>query len=1750
MQQLRASISPQFQQDYNTSQPISHVYTYHTSPECPVQLTIHHKGGRSSNVSPIEIISRASSNIDRSDCNSQTLNFTSAEHGNSSCSDQTAQIIPIEVNQLGESSQRMIVDGDALTLVILDCSPQPNQIDLRGQIGGERSADSASSMRSSYTDCYGHTDLILRHQHGNKQLDQQGQYLSIEQSTSAYQPQTDHQQHQQQQIVYHPPGNRYQDTTSSSLYQTSQNHRIQQFDSNSRLIQDRSFDPQDSVQSRQNQYQEVTRVRRSVNNASQPYQTHSNNQANQGTHTRDVETNQNQSHLVAEMDQQVPPSNLSPRPGYRLVKRWDWKSSRFIWTEVPDRIAQQQMQLKPQETESPSNDSSNARHNPQNYQDPMEPKPSSSRDTRAVGQEQQESEPSWLSYRVPDTESVQTDPLYRDLMLELQKLEEGVNTKPPEVTYVGPETTERPVFSQAVVPNTIEVDECENVEFICHLTPTSDPTMQVVWYLNGQPLRESSRITSENDFGIVRLKIGRCEAEDSGVYQCKAKNALGEAITTATLRVKAKDSVQYESLNPSGLDKIRELENPRPTEFVEEPKSAQPPKFITHLKDYVEKDEGESLHLECCLSPVDDPDLKIEWLLNGRPLVTGSRFHTIDDFGFIVMDIDWLFPRDTGEYICRATNKHGSDVTRTVLRVKPDKNIVLDSQLDNPDLADKLRQLEFPDVVQEQPVYEPEKPAHFVQQLNSLNNKRQFNEGENVHFEARVAPASDGNLTVEWYHNDKPLMSGHRFKPSFDFGHIMLDILYVYPEDSGVYKCVTRNLIGTDVSQFEIHVTGKPSLDYHTQLPDDMVGGVQKLTDMEAMWNRPPDPEEEEAPMARAPPQFVLKPIPYNAFEGSCARFCCRITGHPRPRLTWTLNGQVVVSGSRYKLTYDGMYHLTIPKCQLSDAGKVEVYAKNPLGDCIAATQLKVRPKVDDYRSVLKRSPNPWYDEQVLQAYRRQRLAQDTNDDEDSQALSTPLILNDEKRLTIQPSIMSYMEPGTPEVNLLTSQASNLSPLLEPGDLHPSVIDQQAVKAPAPSTIKRAMNTKDSINSGESSFKLDESNLKPRWQQQNRLLGSRTPSPGDDQIVGDRIDAEDKQKLASERLVQQSESDKSKTQQQEALEARYRQIQQQNQKQLQQQQQQQQTQQQEIQILRQQQQYQQAQEKTRLQQLRKQQEHNLSELRAASSQQHEQQAFDPRLPPPSPENKVHGKEIHSHYQTQTQLERRANKEIKREIIEREIFEQEHRGMTRENVVRASSVERGSSQSRDITPDQQQSLNRQQRQVHFSNEPIYIEDNMIPPEFIQKIQPCQAIDGDEACFECSFIGDPTPTISWYRESKMIKPSNLYNIITDLNENKSTLLIRRVSMNANAVFTVKAENAAGSAKSSANLVVEPHPLPESSRGGRARQIDAEHYSFNEIESSEHPTHADSSVGLANRKVAGRSTSTVSHGMALASERIAADQQERLTREPTPESQKVVRSVRTRVLSPDDLAALIRASPEGLIAPTFLHTIHDVVIKPGELCRLDARLLGSQPMDVRWIKDGKRVRADKLHKLLLEGDLYTLLILESSASDAGLYECLASNIVGESQCQARLIVSEARGSTPSLNQADLQLSSSSQTKIIASQDRSSSSVEQKRNEILKLIKRLENQQVKEGKSVTLRCQICSFPMPQIQWFKHGNQPIKPSKYFRIFKDNDETYCLRIMETFHEDQGEYKCVATAPNGRGQIETTAMVTVIPNSPK
>lgn len=205
-------------------------------------------------------------------------------------------------------------------------------------------------------------------------------------------------------------------------------------------------------------------------------------------------------------------------------------------------------------------------------------------------------------------------------------------------------------------------------------------------------------------------------------------------------------------------------------------------------------------------------------------------------------------------------------------------------------------------------------------------------------------------------------------------------------------------------------------------------------------------------------------------------------------------------------------------------------------------------------------------------------------------------------------------------------------------------------------------------------------------------------------------------------------------------------------------------------------------------------------------------------------------------------------------------------------------------------------------------------------------------------------------------------------------------------------------------------------------------------------------------------------------------------------------------------------------GVVPPSFLSTIQSTSVTTGQLARFDAKVTGTKPLDVYWLKNGKKVTADIRYKTLEEDNTYTLLILETIPEDSGKYECVAINSAGEARCDADCMVrgpqspaKTAKPTTPGVEKAP------------------------------QVLEPLKDQTIREGTSVAFACRITGKPVPTVQW-KKGDKVIKPSKYFQMQKDGD-LCTLRISEAFPEDEGVYKCIAKNP--AGDVTTSANLRVL-----
>ena len=173
-----------------------------------------------------------------------------------------------------------------------------------------------------------------------------------------------------------------------------------------------------------------------------------------------------------------------------------------------------------------------------------------------------------------------------------------------------------------------------------------------------------------HDFGFVSLDITGVRDEDEGIYMCRAQNDLGEAVSTASAKIKSTATILMDTVHPEGMLKISAMENRKAAPRTpEEEKKFNKPVFTSQLTGPSQLNEGAKAHYECRIVPIGDSTMKYEWFCNGVALKMGSRFRTSTDFGFVTLDVLQVIPEDSGVYMCKASNAAGEAVSSITTRV-------------------------------------------------------------------------------------------------------------------------------------------------------------------------------------------------------------------------------------------------------------------------------------------------------------------------------------------------------------------------------------------------------------------------------------------------------------------------------------------------------------------------------------------------------------------------------------------------------------------------------------------------------------------------------------------------------------------------------------------------------------------------------------------------------------------------------------------------------------------------------------------------------------------------------------------------------------------------------------------------------------------------------------------------------------------------------------------------------------------------
>lgn len=184
--------------------------------------------------------------------------------------------------------------------------------------------------------------------------------------------------------------------------------------------------------------------------------------------------------------------------------------------------------------------------------------------------------------------------------------------------------------------------------------------------------------------------------------------------------------------------------------------------------------------------------------------------------------------------------------------------------------------------------------------------------------------------------------------------------------------------------------------------------------------------------------------------------------------------------------------------------------------------------------------------------------------------------------------------------------------------------------------------------------------------------------------------------------------------------------------------------------------------------------------------------------------------------------------------------------------------------------------------------------------------------------------------------------------------------------------------------------------------------------------------------------------------------------------------------------------------LVAPVFLtDTATAQTVRDGAAATLECSANGMPRPLITWLRNGRDIDVsdlDSRFRLIGTGSLHIALVDES---DAGQYQCRASNAADAVDAQATL---EVQVAPRVLDQPT---------------DRSA--------------------QVKE--ELELVCSVRGRPTPVVQWLKNGDV-IRPNDYMQVVNGHN----LRILGLIESDAGMFQCVGT--NAAGSVQAAARLQI------
>ncbi|XP_030171159.1 obscurin isoform X29 [Lynx canadensis] len=468
-----------------------------------------------------------------------------------------------------------------------------------------------------------------------------------------------------------------------------------------------------------------------------------------------------------------------------------------------------------------------------------------------------------------------------------------------------------------------------------------NPTPQVSWEKDQQPVEAGSRFRLAQDGDLYRLTILDLALGDSGQYVCRARNAIGEAFAAVGLQVDAEATY-----------------------------AEQAPHFLLRPTS-IRVREGAEATFRCRVR--GSPPMAVSWAKDGRRLGApdAPRVRVEASGEASALRIQSARPRDGGTYTVRAENPLGVASADAALTVDADPDAAPPGASTAGLLAHLQRRREA-------------MRAEGIPASPPGSGTRTCTVTEGKHARLSCYVTGEPKPETVWKKDGQLVVEGRRHLVYEDAQeNFVLKILFCKQSDRGLYTCTASNLVGQTYSSVLV-VVREPAVPFKRRLQDLEVREKESATfqcevqlpSTEAAWYKEDtrlwasakygieeagterrltvrnvsadddavyicETTEGSRTVAELAVQGnLIRKLPRKTAVrvGDTAMFCVELA-RPEGPVHWLRNQEEMVAGGRVAITTEGMCHtLTISQCSLEDVGEVTFTA----GDCRTSTQFFV----------------------------------------------------------------------------------------------------------------------------------------------------------------------------------------------------------------------------------------------------------------------------------------------------------------------------------------------------------------------------------------------------------------------------------------------------------------------------------------------------------------------------------------------------------------------------------------------------------------------------------------------------------------------------------------------------------------------------------------------------------------------------------------------------------------------------------------